>query len=84
MQRNSKLKEKVSANILETFVKVIETGRKKFGPNWKGSGGYAQPDAFTIHCAQHCRDARNSYEVRAKLKKIIVPTIIWQEDQSTK
>jgi hypothetical protein len=61
--------------------KVIETGRKKFGPNWKGSGGYAQADAFAIHFAQHCRDARNSNEVRAKLKEIIVPTIIWQGDQ---
>ena len=27
------------------------------------------------------QDARNSNEVRAKLKKIIVPTIIWQGDQ---
>ena len=53
-----------------------ETGRKKFGPSWKGSGGYAQADAFVIHFAQHCCDARNSKKVRAKLKEIIVPAII--------
>jgi hypothetical protein len=56
--------------------KVIETGRKKFGPNWKGSGRYTQADAFAIHCAQHCCDPRNSNDVRAMLKEIIIVSTI--------
>jgi hypothetical protein len=60
--------------------KVVETGKKKFGPNWKGSGVYARADAFAKHFAQHCRDCSTSNEVRQKLKTIVTPTIIWQDD----
>jgi len=34
--------------------KVIETGRKIFGHNWYGSGGYAKTDAFSKHFANIC------------------------------
>ena len=61
--------------------KVIETGRAKYGNNWYGSGGYKACDAFAKHFADHCRDCPNSNAVRAKLKDIVEPTILWQGDR---
>lgn len=61
--------------------KVIETGRKKYGDDWYGSGGYARSDAFAKHFAQHCRDEPNSNAVRKKLRKIVIPEILWQGDR---
>jgi hypothetical protein len=61
--------------------KVIETGNKNYGPNWRGTGGYARVNAFTKKFAEHCRDCSSSNEVRAKLKRIVSPSIIWQGDQ---
>ena len=61
--------------------KVIETGRSKHGENWYGSGGYHKADAFTKHFANHCRECKTSHEVRAKMKKIMRPRILWQGDR---
>jgi hypothetical protein len=66
------LKDRTNDHFYDVW-KVVETGKKKFGPNWKGSGGYARADAFAKHFAQHCRDWQ-------KLKTIVTPTIIWQGD----
>ena len=73
------LKDRTNDHFYDVW-KVVETGKKKFGPNWKGSGGYARADAFAKHFAQHCRDCSTSNEVRKKLKTIVTPTIIWQGD----
>ena len=62
--------------------KVVESGRKKFGKeNWRGSGGYSKADAFAKHFAKHCRYCKNSNEVKAKLKEIVNPRIIWKGDR---
>ena len=61
--------------------KVIEHGRAKYGDNWWGSGGYSRADAFAKHFADHCRESRNSNAVRAKLKEIVEPSILWQGDR---
>jgi len=58
--------------------KVIETGRMKYGEEWRGSGGYTRADAFAKHFADHCRDCSNSNEVIAKLKELVEPSIEWQ------
>jgi hypothetical protein len=73
------LKERTQEHFGDVW-KVIETGREKYGPNWRGSGGYARADAFAKHFADHCRDCNSSNEVRKKLKQIVSPTIIWQGD----
>ena len=72
-------KERTSEHFQDVW-KVIESGRKNFGPNWKGSGGYSRADAFAKHFAQHCRNATNSNQTRAMLKKIVTPKVIWQGD----
>ena len=36
--------------------KIIETGRKKFGMSWHGSGGYVWDDSFSKHFAELCRE----------------------------
>ena len=43
--------------------KEINSGRKKFGMNWRGSGGYDRCDGFARHFAQECRNAKNYNEV---------------------
>jgi len=58
--------------------KIIKPGRTKFGSNWYGSGGYAGSDAFSKHFANLCRECNNSNEVRAKMKTLMIPTILWQ------
>ena len=63
--------------------KVIESGRKNFGPDWKGTGGYQQADAFAKHFADHCRECNNSNEVKSKIKTIMAPSILWQGDRIT-
>jgi hypothetical protein len=74
------LKKRTSQHMRDVW-KVIESGRKNFGPNWSGSGGYTQADAFAIHFAQHCKDATNSNDTRRKLKQIMEPSILWQGDR---
>ena len=65
--------------------KVIDSGRKnmeKYGwDDWYGSGGYKGCDAFAKHFAQHCKDAENGNAMRAKMKEIMVPSILWQGDR---
>ena len=65
--------------------RVISHGRKNMKKrgwdDWYGSGGYAGADAFSKHFAQLCKDCANSNEVSAKMKKIMVPSIIWQGDR---
>lgn len=61
--------------------KVIESGRKNFGEEWYGTGGYARCDAFAKHFARHCRDAPNSNAVRARMKQIMKTEIIWKGDR---
>ena len=61
--------------------KVIESGRKKFGPNWFGSGGYAKADSFSKHFANLCRECNNYNGVRAKMKTIMEPSIVWKGDR---
>ena len=58
--------------------KIIETGRKKFGPDWFGSGGYNKADSFSKHFANLCRECNNYNEVRAKMKSIMEPSIVWK------
>ena len=60
--------------------KVIESGRKNFGLTWWGSGGYARADAFAKYFGNLCRSCNNSNEVRRMMKKIMIPTILWQGD----
>jgi hypothetical protein len=62
---------------------VIESRRKSFGPDWKGTGGYSQADAFANHFADHCRECINSNEVKNKIKTIMTPLILWQGDRIT-
>jgi hypothetical protein len=62
---------------------VIESGRKNFGPDWKGTGCYSQADAFAKHFADHCRECINSNEVKNKIKTIMTPSILWQGDRIT-
>ena len=61
--------------------KVIEAGRFNFGPDWWGTGGYSKADAFSKHFANHCRDCKNSNEVKARMKEIMEPRILWQGDR---
>ena len=61
--------------------KVIETGRSKYGENWTGSGGYKKADSFAKHFAQQCRECTSHHQVRAKMKKIMEPKILWQGDR---
>ena len=51
--------------------KVITSGRKTFGPNWYGTGGYDRADAFSKHFGTLCRDCYSSNEVIAKMKTIL-------------
>ena len=61
--------------------KVIESGRAKYGENWFGSGGYGKADAYAKHFAHLCRDCGNSNQVKAKLKEIMEPSILWKGDR---
>ena len=61
--------------------KVIEYGRAKYGDDWYGSGGYPRADAFAKHFANRCRDCYNSNAVKARLKEIVEPSIVWQGDR---
>ena len=74
-QHNFKTRTKEHINVVW---KVIETGRKKFGRNWYGSGGYAGDDTFAKHFSNICRDCTNSNQVRQMMKSIMIPTILWQ------
>ena len=74
------LKQRTGEHVRDVW-KVIETGRKKFGDDWHGSGGYTRADAFAKHFAQHCRDEPNSNAVKAKMKKTMRTTIVWQGDR---
>ena len=58
--------------------KIFETGRKKYGPDWFGSGGYNKVDSFSKHFANLCRECNNYNEVRAKMKSIMEPSIVWK------
>ena len=58
-----------------------KSGRAKFGENWYGSGGYSGADAFAKHFAHLCRDCRNYNEVRAKMKEIMQPQIVWKGER---
>ena len=74
------LKKRTQQHITDVW-KVIESGVTKFGLNWTGSGGYAKADAFAKHFADLCRDCTNSNQVKAKMKRIMTPTILWQGDR---
>jgi hypothetical protein len=63
------LKERTQEHFGDVW-KVIETGREKFGPYWKGSGGCARADAFAKHFAEHCRNCNSSNEVRKNSKQL--------------
>ena len=55
---------------------------EKYGwDDWYGSGGYKGCDAFAKHFAQHCEDAENGNAMQAKMKEIMVPSILWQGDR---
>src|SRR5210317_2343524 len=56
--------------------KVIESGRKKYGPDWYGSGGYAKADSFSKHFANLCSECNNYNEVRAMMKEIMEPSLV--------
>ena len=63
---------------IQDVLKIIQSGRTKFGPDWYGSGGYNKPDSFSKHFANLCRECNNYNEVRAKMKTIMKPSILWQ------
>ena len=71
------LKTRTKEHIGDTW-KVISNGRKKFGKNWFGSGGYAGADDFSKHFGNLCRNCSNGNQMRQRLKKIIIATISWQ------
>ena len=73
------LKTRTKEHINDVW-KIIESGRKNFGPNWYGSGGYKGADAFSKHFANLCKECNNSNQVRQKMKEIMTPTILWQGD----
>ena len=74
------LKKRTMQHVHDVW-KVIETGTKKDGPNWHGSGGYSKADSFAKHFANQCRDCKSYNAVRAKIKTIMKPSIIWQGDR---
>ena len=74
------LKKRTMEHVQDVW-RVIETGRKKHGENWYGSGGYHGADSFAKHFANLCRECNSYNEVRAKMKKIMEPSIIWQGDR---
>ena len=74
------LKKRTMEHIHDVW-KVIETGRRKFGEHWYGSGGYKRADSFAKHFAELCRDCNNYNQVRAKMKTIMTPSILWQGDR---
>jgi hypothetical protein len=54
--------------------------KKKHGyENWEDVGGSCGSDAFAKHFGSH---ANNSNEVRAIIKSILDPTILWQGDRN--
>ena len=67
--------------------KVIESGRAKYGHDeWRqmegkrriqGSGRLCQ----ALCASDLCRDCGNSNQVKAKLKEIMEPSILWQGDR---
>jgi hypothetical protein len=59
-------KKRTSQHIHNVW-KVIESGRKNFGPDWRGTGGYSQADAFAKHFTDHWRKCINSNEVKNKI-----------------
>ena len=61
--------------------KVINSGRKKFDENWRGSGGHDRCDGFARHFAQECRHAKNYNEIQAFLKDNIQVNILWKCDR---
>ena len=74
------LKKRTAQHVHDVW-KVIETGNKKFGPQWTSSGGYSKADSFVKHFTNLCGDCKTSNAVRAKLKTIMTPSIIWQGDR---
>ena len=74
--RPTGLSEKEDSTTCGDVWKVIESGRAKYGENWFGSGGYGKADAYAKHFAHLCRDCGNSNQVKAKLKEIMVPSIL--------
>ena len=74
------LKKRTSQHIRDVW-KVIESGRKYFGPHWSGSGGYNQANVVVIHLVQHCKDATNSNDTHHKLKQIMERSILRQGDR---
>ena len=42
---------------------------------------YPKTDAFAKHFVQFCQDCTTSNQVRARLKKIVEPSIIWKGDR---
>ena len=50
--------------------KVIESRNKKFGPNWRGMGGFVRADAFAQHFGNICREFKTFNQVKAKMKKL--------------
>ena len=56
--------------------------KKKHGhENWEDAGGSCGADAFAKHFGSHVRHTKNSNEVRAIIKSLLDPTILWQGDR---
>ena len=60
--------------------KIIEAGRKKYGLDWYGIG-YNKADSFSKHFANLCRECNSYNKVRAKMKPIMKPSIVWKGDR---
>ena len=71
------LKIRTKEHIYDTW-KIISSGGKKLGKNRFGSGGYAGADAFSKHFGNLCRTCSSGNQMRQRLKKIMIPTILWQ------
>ena len=72
-------KERTAEHVCDVWY-VVRSGRKKYGDEWYGNGGYKKADSFAKHFANLCRECRNQNQVRAKMKEIMIPSIIWHGD----
>ena len=74
-QRN--LKVRIGEHITSA-IKVIQTGRRLYGDNWKGSGGYDRSTALSKYLANLCRDCTDPDQVRKRIRELIEVNIVWQ------
>ena len=55
-------KERTAEHVCDVWY-VVRSGRKKYGDEWYGNGGYKKADSFAKHFANLCRECRNQNQV---------------------